>query len=333
MPSPAFARIAVIGAGVSGLAFARQAAAHGASVTLFEKSRGTGGRVSTRRFDDGATCDHGAQYFTARDPEFVRQVERWMADGAVGVWQGRIGSRKAGKLAPVSENVVRMVGLPTMNAFCRQLADGLEAIRETRIVRAERTDDQWRLFADDGGEFGPFDALVSTAPAEQTAAILGSVAVSVGFAEELGEVRYAPCLAAMIRPVEPIRFEFDGLFVDDEPSVAWIARDSSKPGRGGAGEVWIVHGSPQRSAARFDDPPSEWGRELVDCFGRIVGVEVAMDRVVTHRWKYSLPIALRPEPLWNRAYGLGVCGDAFGGPRIEGAWLSGRALASRLFST
>ncbi len=331
MLSPA--RIAVIGAGVSGLAFAQQAVEHGATVTLFEKSRGTGGRVSTRRFEDGATCDHGAQYFTARDPEFVRQVEQWIAAGSVGVWQGRIGSRKAGSLAPVSESVVRMVGLPTMNAFCRQLAEGLETVRESRIVRAERTDGAWRLVSEDGREFGPFDALVSTAPAEQTGAILGNAATTSGISVALESVRYAPCLAAMIRPPAPIPFEYDGLFVDDDRSVAWIARDSSKPGRGGKGEVWIVHASPQRSAERFDDPPSDWGRELVEAFASIVGTSVSMDHVVTHRWKYSLPTSLRPEPYWDAAERLGVCGDAFGGPRVEGAWLSGRSLAARLFSS
>ena len=71
---------AVIGAGIAGLSCARALAASGVHVTVFDKSRGSGGRMSTRR-GEGWACDHGAQYFTARDPLFQAELARWQAAG------------------------------------------------------------------------------------------------------------------------------------------------------------------------------------------------------------------------------------------------------------
>ena len=76
-------RVAVIGAGISGLMCARTLLDHGIDVTVFEKGRGVGGRMATRRTDDGLQFDHGAQYFTVRDERFERYVDSWLQDGIV----------------------------------------------------------------------------------------------------------------------------------------------------------------------------------------------------------------------------------------------------------
>ena len=80
---------AVIGAGIAGLSCARALAASGVHVTVFDKSRGSGGRMSTRR-GEGWACDHGAQYFTARDPLFQAELARWQAAGVAARWQPRL---------------------------------------------------------------------------------------------------------------------------------------------------------------------------------------------------------------------------------------------------
>ena len=65
---------AIVGAGMAGIACARTLVQAGHRVTLFEKSAGIGGRMSTRRSQFG-TFDHGAQYFTVRDARFARALE------------------------------------------------------------------------------------------------------------------------------------------------------------------------------------------------------------------------------------------------------------------
>ena len=82
-------RVAVIGAGLAGLICAERLIRQGWPVTVFDKGRGPGGRMATRRADD-LRFDHGAQYFTARDQRFRDRVDAWVHDGVVALWNGRI---------------------------------------------------------------------------------------------------------------------------------------------------------------------------------------------------------------------------------------------------
>lgn len=72
--------IAIIGSGMAGLSAAHALAAAGLNVQLFDKSRGSGGRMASKRSDAGS-LDLGAQYFTARDRRFVEVVQQWQARG------------------------------------------------------------------------------------------------------------------------------------------------------------------------------------------------------------------------------------------------------------
>ncbi|MEP4556332.1 FAD-dependent oxidoreductase, partial [Cobetia amphilecti] len=81
--------IAIIGAGIAGLSAATRLAAQGHAVTIFEKARGPGGRLASRRTSEGP-IDIGAQYFTARDPRFQSALEQWRAAGVVATWGERL---------------------------------------------------------------------------------------------------------------------------------------------------------------------------------------------------------------------------------------------------
>ena len=110
-------KVAVIGAGISGLMCARTLVDHGFPVTLFEKSRGVGGRMATRRTHDGLRFDHGAQYFTVRDGRFRRYVESWIEDGIVEPWRGRIVVLDSGTIKEEKMGADRFVAVPGMNAM------------------------------------------------------------------------------------------------------------------------------------------------------------------------------------------------------------------------
>ena len=159
-------RVAVIGAGLAGLSCARHLQQQGLEVRLFEKSRGAAGRMSTRR-GEGWQCDHGAQYFTARDPDFRAEVARWHALGVAAVWQPRLEVFGAAGLQTPDETVERFVGTPRMTAPARSLALTLDLRLQSTVQRVERSPDGWRLSTAEQGLLDEaFDALVLAVPAK-----------------------------------------------------------------------------------------------------------------------------------------------------------------------
>lgn len=322
-------RVAVIGTGVAGLACARRLADCSHSVHIFEKARGPGGRTSTRRAG-ALRFDHGAQYFTVRDARFGAAVERWRAAEVVARWGGRIVSVAGGRTSEVDDVTTRFVGVPRMSAICRELARGLDATFGTRITRLLHQQGAWQLESEDGSTFGSFDAVVVSAPAPQTAVLLERVAPEL--ASRAAAIAMEPCWAGMVAFDEPLPLDYDAAFVHDAP-LSWIARDASKPGRA-ASETWVLHGSPAWSRTRQDDDPETVARALLDALPAAVGVAIPEPtHLAAHRWLYAQPRAPRPEPcLLDGKRKLVACGDWCGGPRVEGAWLSGEAAAEHLLS-
>ncbi len=316
--------IAIIGAGIAGLTCARALAAAGCAVTVFEKSRGPGGRISTRR-RDGAAFDHGAQFFTVRDPAFGPVAQDWAAAGMIAPWTGRFG-RLVGESHYVAETppLTRWVGVPRMSAITRRLSAGLDVKPKTRIERVARDGDRWRLTTEGGASTGAFDRVVVATPAPQAAPLLAAAPKLAALA---AAAKMRPSWAVMARFAEPVRLPFDAVDVQPGP-VAWLARNSSKPGRDGP-ECWVLLARASWAEAHVDDTFDDVAAALVkavdDRLGGFAPVEA-----IAHRWRYGL-LDARSGPPGVDAHldpsGLGACGDWCVGPRVESAWRSGRAMA------
>jgi hypothetical protein len=316
----------VIGAGLSGVALARALVAAGHPVRVLEKSRGPGGRMATRRTEAGDTFDHGAQYFTARDPLFLEQVRSWVEAGVAAEWHGVIGTLEHGKVTRSEREQVRYVGVPGMGSGVKGLADGLDVRAGVRVERVERAGSAWTLTAESGEGLGVFEVVVVAVPAPQAVPLLAG---APALAARAGTVRMEPCQAVMARFEERVPLEVDAAFVHGSP-LSWIARDASKPGRRD-GERWVLHGSPEASREVLESAPDVVAARWVEAFAQATGLAVRPVEAVAHRWRHALPApALEESALFDAALGIGACGDWCGGPRVEGAFLSGVALARRI---
>ena len=321
-------QVAVIGAGISGLVAARTLSDHGHRVRLFEKARGLGGRLATRRTDVGS-FDHGAQYFTGRDERFHRWLDSWRQIGLVRRWRGRIGVLRQGRYTPQKREMNRFVGVPGMSALAGHLAGGLDIQFNTRIGEIRSSGSAKTLIDRNGVQVGDFDALIITAPPEQSIALTRRLTPLV---DRLQQVRMTPCWAVLLAFADPLALPFDGAFIHDS-ELSWIARNSSKPGRGPT-DCWVLHATPEWSSAQLNAAADDVITRLGESFSAAAGVPLPTPVFsAAHRWRY----AQAHQPLsagcvWDRLTRIGCCGDWCYGSRIEGAFLSGAAVAGRVLS-
>jgi len=322
MPQSPLLRVAVIGAGMAGLACAHALHGAGVDVTLFDKSRRVGGRLATRRVD-GLTFDHGAQYATSRDPAFAAVMQAMAAAGDAAPW-------------PAAGDG-RWCGVPGMSALARHMErQGVGTVRMARHAAFLHPQaDGWRvrhtdagttppgLVSDMGGELaGPFDRVAVAIPAPQAVALLRPHR----FADDAMRASMMPCWAMMLAFSEAAAAP-DVLRPDTGP-LRWVARDSSRPGRAALPECWIAHAAPEWSRDHLEQPAEAVLPKLQDAFRTATGIRSTPSYAAMHRWRYALADAPLGVPaLWDAAAGLGVCGDWCLGARVEAAFLSGQALA------
>ena len=322
-------QIAIIGAGISGITCAKALAEQGLRVVIFEKSRGVGGRMATRRTPEGLRFDHGAQYFTVRDKKFACEVAEWERLGHAALWQGVIGTLQSGTFEPKENTKRRYVGVPSMNSVCKHLAQGVDVRLSTRVQPPKFDGKQWRLQDESGDELGEFESLVVSAPAAQTSTLLAEATKIRNAADS---VKMNGCWALMLAFERPLPLEFDGAFVENSP-LSWVSRNSSKPARETSGS-WVLHASADWSEKHIDDSPEQVMPKLVKAFWDATGIGPVDPAFCTaHRWRYAIPV----KPLESRCLEdcekrAIACGDWCAGPRVEGAFLSGLAAAERLLA-
>lgn len=320
------ATFAVIGAGLAGVSLAHRLHQSGHRCLVFEKSRGRGGRLSTRR-NDGWQADHGTQYFTARSPQFKEEVARWQQAGWASEWPITPWKLTRESLEMSPDTQARYVGSPAMNSMVHGLSDGLEFYSHTRIDRLERVDDGWRLWDEHGEHYGRFDAVLITAPLAQTLALLPTQAQALN---AMKHARMTPTWATAIALQSPSGIEPDALFCNDG-IVTWACRDSSKPGRPDQYETWMIHFSPAWTANHLDADTGLLLQQAQHLLERLAAKPVDIHDTFCHRWLHARASSGEVTiPQWDSQQSIGLAGDWTIGSRLEDAWLSAHALADQL---
>lgn len=337
MRSPLSHSTAIIGAGIAGLACARALDAVGLPATLFDKARGPGGRMSSRRLPE-AVVDLGAQFFSVRASDFGRQVEAWRRAGCAAPWPTSLWSAEAGRWQRHADDLARFAGSPRMSAVTRHLAAGLEVVAGTRIERLEGSAGRWTLVDERGARHGPFARVVITAPSPQAQALVAPHDATLAAACEA--VVQRPCWAAWAlfdAPLPALPGVDDGWQAVrlNDPRLRFVTRNQLKPGRQEQGESLSLLANLAWSETRLEESPEAIGEALLETFREALpaGVHLpAPSALGAHRWLYAQPeeSGVGEADYRLSASGLALCGDGWRGPRVEDAWLSGHHLGEAL---
>ena len=310
-------KFTIVGAGLSGLVAARSLTAAGHDVVVFDKGRGVGGRLATRRIGDGV-FDHGAQFFTVRDTEFRRVVDEWLAEGVVREWCRGFGAEQDG--------FPRYVGNKGMTDIAKYLATDLD-VRTSSLVFSVLANPSggWTTTLDDGTSTES-DRILLTAPIAQSFgfAFIGGVELP----EDLRSIDYDRTLALLAVLDAAPDIPPPGAIQNPDGVFSFIGDNHAK----GISPVHAVtfHANPEWSIAHWDTPHDEAEGLLREAARPYLGNARIIDANFK-RWRFATPQRNWPDRHWINADGsMALAGDAFSGPRIEGAVLSGLSAATAL---
>ena len=301
---------------------ARTLAASGVRLLVLEKSRGLGGRAAARRLH-GVVADHGAQYFTVRDPRTQQQVDLWERTGAAAVWTRGFHTLTPQGLKAPREGHPRYAFAGGMNTFGKLLGEGVRVTRSAKVVALTRTGQGWELELEDGS-FRRARRVLLNVPAPQALELAGGL-LSPETKDALEAVTFAPCLALMAGFAQAAP-GWRGVVVEDEANpLSWIACDSSKR-RVPEETVLVLHGNPAFSQDFLETPDA--------AVPQMLAVTAALgfsDPTWTEqqRWRYAKVTEPHDAP-YLQDDTLFFCGDWCGGAKLEAAYLSGLAVAEAM---
>lgn len=326
---------------MAGAACAHALTLAGHSVHLFDKSRGPGGRLATRRVEwvdrQGQACttrfDHGAVGITARSEAFQDFVDRAAVAGGLLEWT----PKRAADSLPPGDGRRLYVPAPDMPALCRRLLVGTAATWSFAVDSLRRGPLGWQVRA--GAEHcnEPFDAVVLALPPAQAAPLLSPYRLD--WARHASVVPMQPCwtLMGVAQTSDDSELAL-GWELSRPPAgtLAWVLRSDARPGRARVpGQAhWVAHARAAWSRRHLERPAAWVQQQMQAALAECLGRPVDWHHCTVHRWRYALPLAQRvvaaESHWWDAAQRLGVCGDFLGGSGVEGAWLSARSLSAAL---
>jgi renalase len=301
----------IIGAGMAGLSATQVLVEKGHQVTVLDKGRGVGGRMSTRTINN-AKADHGAQYFSVKSPQFQRFINQLQSQQVIKEWQ----------LAQRAN--VRYIGSSGMNTIPKNMASGLEVVLNEKVILITQNE-----LKTESGKSYSFDKLIITIPIPQVKELFAQsgILLSEKDKEVCNAIEYDPCFAVMVVLNQPTDIISGGIILENQP-VSWIADNFQK----GITEVPSVtlHASAEFSRQHLESNPEEVAQMMLSSVNQWVIPENVLTFQV-HRWRYSLASKRYEEPFYQiENQSIFLAGDGFGIGNVEGAFLSGYHLATHL---
>ena len=317
-------KIAIIGAGLSGLTLGNLLA-NKADVTIYEKSRGYGGRIATRYYED-FFFDHGAQFFTVKSDAFGKFIRPMIEEGVLAEWHARFAEiNKDGviRTSTWDSSHPHYVGVPGMNAIGKYLARDLNISLETKVNKIVKNK-AWEIYDDNNNSLGIFDWVIVAAPLAQAADIMPA---EYKYTKDFEKISMLSCFSLMLGFNISLNLGFDAALVKDR-DISWISVNSSKPGRNGKFTM-LIHSTNKWASQHIDDDMANVQSHLVAEVGKVIGQDVKnADHIAIQPWRYANIKKHHVRFDIDAENKLAVSGDWCIKGRVESAFIS----ASRVYN-
>lgn len=322
-------KIAIIGAGIAGLTLAQQLKSY-AEITVFEKSRGVGGRMATRTAGE-FQFDHGVQHFTARSKPFRAFLQPFLHTNVVQFWKPLLLTLEVGQ-EPYKRDwfEAHYVGTPVMTSLAKTLAQDIDIRLQTKVTAVSKDHQFWQINTQDAAGTSQlhehFDWVLYAIPAPQVAKLLPAE-----FAEQiaLDKVSMTPCFSLMLGMQEALKLNFAAAKVQ-RSAISWISVNSARPQRD-TGYSLLVHTDPAWSQAHIEHDPNQLQAELIQTLVQLLNQDIQPTHAALHRWLYAGTSTPLGQDYWlNTDQRIGLCGDWCISERVESAVLSSLRLAEKI---
>ena len=322
-------KLAIIGAGLAGINLGNSLKDH-FKVKIFEKSRGLGGRMATRR-SELFNFDHGAQYFRAKSISFKNFLKPLVNEGIIKPWISRHNIYKKSEIYKtiiLDKADPYYVAVPAMNSITKYLAKDLDIEKDKRITRIKKKNNKWQLTVDNDTDIGPFEWLVITAPAPQSAELLPK---SLKIYKEINNIEMHSCYSLMLGTTNIFDLGFDSAKVFNQ-NIEWISVNSSKPGRSKNTCLTIIT-KPSFARGNIDKTKELIIKKIVKETSSIIAFDLSIfEHKVLQFWRYGMALKKRNGlPFFlDKKNKIALCGDWCINNKVEGAFMSSNYLSKEI---
>ena len=320
--------IAVIGAGLSGITIA-SIIKEKFKVEVFEKSRGVGGRMSTRK-ELPFIFDHGAQFFKIESNDFKNFVAELIAQQIISPWKLKLAYFEGDnlkKIKMIQKKHKFYVGVPSMDSIVKYMSKDLCVNLNTKIERIIKQGDKWYIYDQNKKRHGHYDWIIISLPAEQS---LELIAKTICFHSLIKKIKMVGCISLMVGLNKSLNLDYDAALIKNK-DIAWLALNNSKPHRK-KNTCLLINSSYEYAKKNSNSSKIKVQKHLLNETRNLINSNLSdAELLKVHQWKYVEAKNHPAEDYFiDRDQKIGVCGDWFINSRVEGAFLSAKKLSNEI---
>ena len=315
--------IAIIGAGFSAATlsyFVKK------DLDFYEKSRGVGGRCSTRRVEEVGLFDHGLQYIKNPNSELKKMLNDYS------IWQGNFKIYENNQLIN-DEGKERIINENGNNLLVKNLFKNKNVFVNKELKSIEKKTDHLQLtFKDDTQE--QYKTVIITAPFQQAYNLTKQFTESY-----FSKFNYSmqPNLTVMVAFNKSLKLDLSAIYFENDDVLGFAANENTKKKNliNKNLELWTIQSSLKyaiKNIREYRNNKQVLIDETLKSFSNKLKVNISKEQIHysdIHGWLYAYNLnTAKSNCYWDSDLRLGICGDWFSGNNAESAFFNAKYLAN-----